>query len=77
MKYCNDKEKALIFIIFITAIALMYVINNKIHDTTIAFIDDIIYTAKTRHVLKKCDECIEKQKEMKDNNNAKENVKEN
>jgi hypothetical protein len=67
MKYCNDKEKTLIFIVFISAIAMMYIINNKIHDIAIQFIDDIVYNAKVRHVLRKCDECIEKQQKQQVN----------
>jgi hypothetical protein len=56
MKYCNDKEKAIIFVLAILGIIAIIRINMLINGA----IDDIIYDAKHRHVMKQCDECIEK-----------------
>lgn len=60
MKYCTDSEKYQIGIVLVLAIVAIVYVNNRIRDAAIAIVDDIIYDAKKRFVMKQCDECIEK-----------------
>lgn len=70
MKYCNDKEKAMIILIGIVAIATVIYVQIRIRDAALALIDDIVYDAKKRFVLKQCDECIEKADKVHKENTA-------
>lgn len=70
MKYCNDKEKALIGCILVIAIVGIVYVNNRIREVAISWIDDITYDAKKRFVMKQCDECIEKADKLHKENTA-------